>query len=548
MIRSPTELLLFTVQTLYTVLRAQHRHAPSITGYTGKRAPTHGYPGHTSLDAQRKALLKHFTPLQRASFRNSPNRSVIIVGAGLAGLCAAYELKKLGYNVSVYEARHRVGGRAYSFRFARNKIVEGGGELIGRNHPLWCGYAQNFKLKFSDVFDYGNSPVRFNGHTLTFEESKALADAMDPHIARLNHLADSIVDPYEPWTNANAAWLDNTSLADWLGSLKCPTEWSKKGRAALEQQLVADNGRSAGEQSLLGVLAMIKGHGVDRYWTDTEVYRCIGGNAQLAQRFRDELGEDVVHTGIKVTAVSKKKGIVSVELAHTSEQDDDEDFEADPNSRTPKTDKRKKLKPVKADEAILAIPPSVWHLIHFKDQDLRAKLKQAPRLGVNTKNLFAFKSRFWQNYSSSPTLADSNGPRDMTWETSEDIHKVKSQQEAGFHLRRLLWCQSFAGARGPCLGAVPQGGASGATQERVSRNRHTDYELKIYRLAPQTLHSGFLLFPCPQGSQRLGPFLEDWLFRLAPFCRGTYLLRFHGLYGRRAQFRFPPRPSPRRPR
>lgn len=232
-----------------------------------------------------------------------------MVGAGLAGLCAAYELKKLGYNVSVYEARHRVGGRAYSFRFARNKIVEGGGELIGRNHPLWCGYAQNFKLKFSDVFDYGNSPVRFNGHTLTFEESKALADAMDPHIERLNHLADSIVDPYEPWTNANSAWLDKTSLADWLGSLKCPTEWSKKGRAALEQQLVADNGRSAGEQSLLGVLAMIKGHGVDRYWTDTEVYRCIGGNAQLAQRFRDELGEDVVHTGIKVTAVSKKKAL-----------------------------------------------------------------------------------------------------------------------------------------------------------------------------------------------------------------------------------------------
>ena len=60
--------------TLYTVLRAQHRHAPSITEYTGKRAPTHGYPAHTSLDAQRKALREHFTPLQRASFRDSPNR------------------------------------------------------------------------------------------------------------------------------------------------------------------------------------------------------------------------------------------------------------------------------------------------------------------------------------------------------------------------------------------------------------------------------------------------------------------------------------------
>jgi monoamine oxidase len=515
MIRSPTELPLFTVPTLYTVLRAQHRHAPSITGYTGKRAPTHGYPGHTSLDAQRKALLKHFTPLQRASFRNSPNRSVIIVGAGLAGLCAAYELKKLGYNVSVYEARHRVGGRAYSFRFARNKIVEGGGELIGRNHPLWCGYAQNFKLKFSGVFDYGNSPVRFNGHTLTFEESKALADAMDPHIERLNHLADSIVDPYEPWTNANAAWLDNTSLADWLGSLKCPTEWSKKGRAALEQQLVADNGRSAGEQSLLGVLAMIKGHGVDRYWTDTEVYRCIGGNAQLAQRFRDELGEDVVHTGIKVTAVSKKKGIVSVELAHTSEQDDDEDFEADPNSRTPKTDKRKKLKPVKADEAILAIPPSVWHLIHFKDQDLRAKLKQAPRLGVNTKNLFAFKSLFWQNYSSSPTLTDSNGPRDMTWETSEDIHKVKVNKKPDFtfvafsgasHSQELAGLASEQCRKAALLEQLRSVYPGIDTQ--ITNSKFIDWPHKLFT-------QGSYYFPAPKEVSAWGPFWKtgylDWL-------------------------------------
>jgi monoamine oxidase len=90
----------------------------------------------------------------------------------------------------------------------------------------------------------------------------------------------------------------------------------RNGRDAVAQQLVADNGRSPKQQSLLGVLAMIKGHGVDRYCTDTEVYRCIGGNAQLAQRFQDELGDGIVHTGIKVTAISEENGVVSVELAH----------------------------------------------------------------------------------------------------------------------------------------------------------------------------------------------------------------------------------------
>jgi len=501
--------------TLYTVLRAQHRHARSISKYKGKRAPTHGYPGHTSLDAQRKALLKHFTPVQRASFRDSPNRSVIIVGAGLAGLCAAYELKKLGYIVKVYEARHRVGGRAYSFRFARNKIVEGGGELIGRNHPLWCGYAQNFNLKFSDVFDYGNSPVRFNGHTLTFEESNALADAMDPHIERLNHLADSIVDPFEPWTNANSAWLDETSLANWLASLKCPTGISKKGRAALEQQLVADNGRTAAEQSLLGVLAMIKGHGVDRYWTDTEVYRCIGGNDQLAQRFRDELGDGVVHTGIKVTAISEKKGVVTVELAHTTEQDEENDLEPEPNSRTPNAHKRKQLKPVRADEVILAIPPSVWHLIQFKDRDLRAKLKQAPRLGVNTKNLFAFESRFWQNYSSSPTLTDSDGPVDMSWETSEDIHKVKVNRNPDFtfvafsgasHSQSLVNLASDQAREAAVLQQLRSVYPGIDTQ--ITNSKFMDWPRKFFT-------QGSYYFPAPKEVSAWGPFWKtgylDWL-------------------------------------
>jgi monoamine oxidase len=82
--------------------------------------------------------------------------------------------------VTVYEARARVGGRVHSLRhFANGKTVEGGGELIGSNHPLWCGYAKGFHLEFSDAKDYGNSPVRLHGRTLTFEESKKLIDEME---------------------------------------------------------------------------------------------------------------------------------------------------------------------------------------------------------------------------------------------------------------------------------------------------------------------------------------------------------------------------------
>jgi len=41
---------------------------------------------------------------------------VVILGAGVAGLAAAYELKKLGYECEILEARSRIGGRAFTVR------------------------------------------------------------------------------------------------------------------------------------------------------------------------------------------------------------------------------------------------------------------------------------------------------------------------------------------------------------------------------------------------------------------------------------------------
>src|SRR5687767_15935408 len=77
---------------------------------------------------------------------------VVIIGAGFSGLAAAYELSRAGYEVTVVEARNRVGGRVISFSdLVPGKVVEGGGELIGSNHPAWVGYAKQFKLTFTDV-------------------------------------------------------------------------------------------------------------------------------------------------------------------------------------------------------------------------------------------------------------------------------------------------------------------------------------------------------------------------------------------------------------
>src|SRR5688500_20260401 len=83
--------------------------------------------------------------------RQKAGRAVII-GAGFSGLAAAHELSKAGYDVTVVEARNRVGGRVISFSdLVPGKNVEGGGELIGTDHPAWLGYARQFGLEFLGV-------------------------------------------------------------------------------------------------------------------------------------------------------------------------------------------------------------------------------------------------------------------------------------------------------------------------------------------------------------------------------------------------------------
>jgi monoamine oxidase len=293
----------------------------------------------------------------------------------------------------VYEARDRVGGRVHSLHdFAEKKVAEGGGELIGANHPLWNSYKHQFDLTFSDVQDYGNSPFRFQGETLSADKSKHLIDEMDEQFKLLTNLAATIVDPFEPWTNRNAEALDAISIGEWICKAKC----SLLCRHAISVMLTADNGIPTKEQSLLAVLAMVKGGGLDRYWTDTELFRCRGGNQRLAHHFHAWLNKTKEKTVIEkapVRRVLSHEGRIRLVIEGHGTAD--------------------------ADDVILAIPPSVWNTIEFGSwPDLQASLSSPPRMGANVKYLMRLKERFWREFASAPTLSG-DGPVDLTWETTE---------------------------------------------------------------------------------------------------------------------------------
>lgn len=77
-------------------------------------------------------------------------RKVVILGAGLSGLAVAYELERVGYDVTILEASHRAGGRSLTLRH---------GDLVDEmGHPQICNFDDDPDLYFNA------GPARIPGH------------------------------------------------------------------------------------------------------------------------------------------------------------------------------------------------------------------------------------------------------------------------------------------------------------------------------------------------------------------------------------------------
>jgi len=82
-----------------------------------------------------------------------PRRRVLVVGAGLAGLAAAYELTQAGHEVTVLEARSRAGGRVQTLRepFADGLYAEAGAATVHDTHDLTIHYARLCDLPLDPI-------------------------------------------------------------------------------------------------------------------------------------------------------------------------------------------------------------------------------------------------------------------------------------------------------------------------------------------------------------------------------------------------------------
>ncbi len=87
-------------------------------GVTGGAGLAYGAMSSIGMAPATAGAPKRFQSLSTGDFVGSVrgDHSVVILGGGPAGLCAAYEMRKAGYKVTVLEARTRPGGRVWSVR------------------------------------------------------------------------------------------------------------------------------------------------------------------------------------------------------------------------------------------------------------------------------------------------------------------------------------------------------------------------------------------------------------------------------------------------
>ena len=322
--------------------------------------------------------------LQSSIFAQTKPR-VIVAGAGLSGLSAAFELSQRGYEVTVIEGRDRIGGRVFTLKqpFVDRQFVELGGELMGDGYKRMLGYAQKFNVPFEEVpseIETGGSVANLQGgigttailkgklypigsnlephpYNLQGDEAKMLPPALLSRHLRL--LAREIAGNVE-----KIAELDKISLADALRARGA-------SETAIKLMNISLNYNSIETVSAGGIMFESQ----RRIGAGTKAMRIVGGNFEIPKA----IAANAKKNDVKFILQAKIK-----QISHT------------PTSvKVSFHDKMGKINTIEAEKMVCTIPYSVLREISFAPGLPEAKMRAINQLAyTRITKVFMQGSRF----------------------------------------------------------------------------------------------------------------------------------------------------------
>ncbi len=286
-------------------------------------------------------------------------KTCVIIGAGLAGLSAAYKLKTAGWEVTLLDGRNRIGGRVFSHTFKdTNLVCELGAEWVGESHERLHALCGDFKIplqkhQFEDSL-MQNGKVSAKGQWgFSDGAKKAFADMIAGY-EKLTALQKANLDKRDWWTHLENIGFSRDDLI--IRDLMDSTDFGESIRNVSAFAALAEYAESSPNNEM--------------------DYKMTGGNSRLVEELAARVGKENIKLEKRVTDIVQSRGIVTVAAGNDL---------------------------YKADACICTAPVPSLRKIKFDPPLPAAHTAAAEKLGYARiiKNSVLFDERFWkaENFS-----------------------------------------------------------------------------------------------------------------------------------------------------
>lgn len=319
---------------------------------------------------------------------------VVIIGAGLAGLTAARDLRQSGCeSFVVLEARDRVGGRTYNHDLGNGQISEAGGQWMGPGQTAVADLARELGVATFPTYYEGKTTL-LGGDGKVAMDLKGTFGTDEAIGAKLSELSRDVPSG-APWKSSRIAELDKLSVGDFLSKQNIKPE----DRVGWNGSIVLSGGAAPVKMGLLHFLSMINSANCDYSQLDSikhsaQETRFVGGSQILSIKMAHQLGEKL-RLSCPVRAISDwDREIVTL---HTDRG------------------------VVRARKVVMALSPPLCQQIQFTPvlPQPRAALQRAwPAHSPARKTAMVYSRPFWRDKGLNGHIFQMGGPIIWAWDNS----------------------------------------------------------------------------------------------------------------------------------